>query len=166
MLKYKSRKWIHGIKVCRNAPSINHMLFADDSYLYCRANEEEGMKISDLLQIYDAASGQKVNLQKSSIFFSSNVIESNRVDLCNSLNMVPANEGSTYLGLPNMLGRNKSATLGFLKDKVRQKVQSWDGKWISQVGKEVLVKTVVQALPTYAMSVFLIPMNIIKIWSG
>lgn len=66
------------------------------------------------------------------------------------------------MGLPNILGRNKSTALGFLKDKVRQRVQSWDGRWISQAGREVLVKSVVQALPTYAMSVFLIPMNIIK----
>lgn len=28
----------------------------------------------------------------------------------------------SYLGLPNIVGRNKSRTLGFLKDKVRQRV--------------------------------------------
>lgn len=57
LLKYESRLWIHGIKVCRKAPSINHMLFSDDIYLYCRANEEEGLKITELLRTYEAASG-------------------------------------------------------------------------------------------------------------
>lgn len=42
---FEMKKWIHGIKICRNAPSITHMLFADDSYLYFRANEEEVLKI-------------------------------------------------------------------------------------------------------------------------
>lgn len=38
--KYETSKWIHGIKVCRQALIIPHMLFADDSYLYCKANIE------------------------------------------------------------------------------------------------------------------------------
>lgn len=54
--------------------------------------------------------------------------------------MSEANEHSTYLGLPNLLGRNKSALLGFLKDKVNMKIRSWEGKLISRAGKEILVK--------------------------
>lgn len=61
-----------------------------------------------------------------------------------------------------MMGRSKSTTLNFLKDKVRNQVQNWDGRWISQAGREILVKSVVQSLPTYTMSVFLLPMHIIK----
>lgn len=32
--KYEDRGWIHGIKICRKAPAISHMLFVDDSYVY------------------------------------------------------------------------------------------------------------------------------------
>lgn len=103
-----------------------------------------------------------MNLQKSSVFFSSNVNESVRTQLCQSLNIMEATTNTTYLGLPNMMGRSKSSTLSFLKDKVRKKIQTWDGRWISQAGREVLVKAVIQYLPTYAMSVFLLPMDIIK----
>lgn len=70
--------------------------------------------------------------------------------------------GCGYLGLINMMGRSKSSTLGFLKDKVKRRVQSWDGRLISQGGKEVLVKSVTQSLPTYAMSVFPLPLEITK----
>lgn len=76
--------------------------------------------------------------------------------------MREAGDNSTYLGLPNMLGRNKASLLVFLKDKVNKRVQSWDGCRISQAGKEVLVKSVAQTLHSYAMSVFLLPMEIIK----
>lgn len=63
--KYEDQKWIQGIKVCRHAPRISHMLFADDSYLYCKANEEDAMRVLNLLQTFDKASGQKVYLLKS-----------------------------------------------------------------------------------------------------
>lgn len=76
--------------------------------------------------------------------------------------MVEADHNSTYLGLPNVIGRNKAAILGYLKDKVNMKISSWDQKFISRSGKEILVKTVVQALPSYAMSVFLIPLEVTR----
>lgn len=60
--KYERRNWIHRIKVCRQAPSISHMIYADDSYIYCRANKHEAEKIVELLQKFESASGQTVNL--------------------------------------------------------------------------------------------------------
>lgn len=59
--------------MCRCAPSISHLLFADDSYLYCRAEEEQGEYICRLLQVFESASGQKVNLDKSVVYFSCNI---------------------------------------------------------------------------------------------
>lgn len=91
----------------RKALIVSHMLFADDSYLYCKAHVEEAWKIMELLEIYERESGQKVNLGKSSIFFNTNVIPHNRSMICQGLHMVEADEHSTYLGLPNLLGRNK-----------------------------------------------------------
>uniref|UniRef100_A0A803Q5X6 Reverse transcriptase domain-containing protein n=1 Tax=Cannabis sativa TaxID=3483 RepID=A0A803Q5X6_CANSA len=68
-------------------------------------------------------------------------------------------EGSLYLGLSNIIGRNKNVVLGFLKNKVIARINSWDGKFLSRVGKEILLKTVIQSLPTYDMSVFLLPIR-------
>lgn len=48
--------------------------------------------------------------------------------------------------------------LVFLKTKLLQKISSWEGCWLSKAGKETLLKSVAQALPSYAMSVFLIPL--------
>lgn len=86
----------------------------------------------------------------------------NRRNICQVLNMVEADERSKYLGLPCILGRNKSALLGYLKDKVTKKINSWDGRWISKGGKEILIKSVAQTLPSFAMSVFLLPAEITK----
>ncbi|XP_074373929.1 uncharacterized protein LOC141714300 [Apium graveolens] len=56
---YERKHWLHGIKVCRRALVISHMLFADDVYFYCKADVQEAFKVLQLLEIYEAASGQQ-----------------------------------------------------------------------------------------------------------
>lgn len=82
--------------------------------------------------------------------------------MCNLFQMLEADDRCTYLGLPNIIGRNKTTLLGFLKERVKSQIKIWEGKCISRPGKEILVKTVAQTLPSYAMSVFLIPFEITR----
>ncbi|XP_060965763.1 uncharacterized protein LOC133034618 [Cannabis sativa] len=158
--KYERQGWIHGCKVANGAPRVSHMLFADDSYLYCQASEVEAHRVRKLLTKFERASGQEVNLSKSSIFFSTNTTTTVRNVISQRLQMSIATEDSFYLGLPSTMSRKKTVVLGYLKDKVRKRLQQWEGKFLSRAGKEVLVKTVAQALPSYAMSVFLLPKEI------
>lgn len=64
---------IKGIKVARGAPSVSHLFFTDDSYIYCHASKEEATQVMEILSIFEQASGQKINTSKSSVFFSRNV---------------------------------------------------------------------------------------------
>ena len=48
---------LHGISICWRAPTISHLLFADNSLLFCQANQEEVRCISDTLLLYAASSG-------------------------------------------------------------------------------------------------------------
>jgi hypothetical protein len=61
---------IHGIKICRGAPMMTHLLFADDCFLFCRANIAEASHLMSVLDTYSAASGHELNLSKSEVFFS------------------------------------------------------------------------------------------------
>ena len=112
--------------------------------------------------MFEEASGQQVNLSKSSVIFSSNVDRESRETVCNVLHMQEAGDDVTYIGLPNMIGMNKLKVLGFLKDRMNNKVQSWKESWISQAGKAILIKNVAQAVPNYAMSTFLLPLEITR----
>ena len=55
------------------------------------------------------------------------------------------------------MGRNKKASLLYIKERVEAKLQGWKEQLLSQVGREVLLKAVIQAIPTFAMSCFKLP---------
>lgn len=56
MSHYENKNWIHGVKVCCQAPIISHMLFVDDIYLFCKANVEEAMKVMEMLGVFEKSS--------------------------------------------------------------------------------------------------------------
>ena len=62
-----------------------------------------------------------------------------------------------YLGLPSLVGRSKNNTFAHLKQRIANKVSGWKEKLLTHVGKEVLIKSVAQAVPSYTMSCFLLP---------
>jgi len=66
------------------------------------------------------------------------------------------------LGLPALIGKSKNQAFQSIKERVGQKLTNWKVKFLSQAGKEVLLKAVVQAVPTYSMSVFLLPTTLCK----
>lgn len=62
-----------------------------------------------------------------------------------------------YLGLPTVTGRDKNKILRRVEERLKKCVDGWPSKFLSLAGKEVLIKAVLQAVPTYAMSVFKFP---------
>jgi len=53
-----------------------------------------------------------------------------------------------YLGLPSMIGRDRNATFAYIKDRVLEKVNSWSDKFLSKAGHEVMIKSILQAIPS------------------
>ena len=140
----RSRQSSHlqGLKVAPTAPAVNHLLFADDSLLFVKASEEGAMEVNDLLDKYCNASGQQVNLDKSSIFFSKGCPDSRRQAVKNILNVPNETLNEKYLGMPSDVGRSKNGAFKYLKDRVWKKVQGWLEQLLASGGKEVLIKVV------------------------
>ena len=83
---------------------VSHLFFADDSLLFCKASEHDCRKLIDILQLYEAASGQKVNAEKSSIIFSHNTPEESRRMVLDILGPMQDTRHGKYLGLPSIIG--------------------------------------------------------------
>jgi hypothetical protein len=69
----------------------------------------------------------------------------------------PTTRYEKYLGLPALIGRSRSNSFAAVKGKIWDRMNGWKEKFLSQAGKEILLKAVVQAIPIYTMSVFLLP---------
>lgn len=151
---------IHGIEICRGAPGVASLLFADDSFFFFRATAAECATIKDIFDKYEVASGQAINYEKSGVFFSRNTTSSDQALLSNILEVHnPLNLGR-YLSLPSMIGRSKKAFFKHLRDKLWKKTNVLRAKFLSKGGREVLIKSVAQALPMYCMNVLLIPQSV------
>ncbi|XP_058767475.1 uncharacterized protein LOC131641187 [Vicia villosa] len=153
---------IHGIQICRGAPSVLHLLFADDYFLFCRANVDEVYHLMEVLDIYAKASSQEINLTKSEVFFSRNLSLPAQEDLANIMGVRHVLGTCKYLGFPSMIGRSKKSTFAFIKDRIWQRINSWKGRSLSKAGKEVMIKSVLQAIPAYVMSIFILPEAVIN----
>ena len=155
-------KQIHGAKASRSGPEISHLFFADDSLLFTRASPQECTIIVDILNTYEAASGQKINYEKSEVSFSKGVCVTRREELTRILQMRQVEKHEKYLGIPSISGRSKRAIFDSLLDRIWKKLQGWKEKLLSRAGKEILLKSVIQAIPTYLMGVYKIPAGIIQ----
>ncbi|KAG7963456.1 hypothetical protein I3843_09G118400 [Carya illinoinensis] len=151
---------IEGFQVCRGAPKLNHLLFADDSILFCRANMQSCLVLQHRLDIYEKAFGQKVNREKTSMVFSHNVPSGPRREIMQCWGVNHFQQYEKYLGLPPMVGRGKYQAFSVLKHQVWSKLQGWKEKLLSQGGKEVLLKAVALSIPIYTMSYFKLPKSL------
>ncbi|BFG30782.1 hypothetical protein CerSpe_170560 [Prunus speciosa] len=139
------RGFVQGIRFSRDGPTLSHLFFADDSILFLKATERNCNAVASILNSYCHASGQVVNFEKSSVYFSPNTPQ-----------QLTDNPGK-YLGLPTLWGRSKCEAMNFVKERIMSKVEGWKQKLLTQAGREILIKAVAQTIPTYPMSVFLFP---------
>lgn len=94
---------------------------------------------------------------KSSVYFGKGCPEAVREEVKGTLNVQNETLCEKYFGLPSEVGRSKNGTFAYIKDRVWKRVQGYMEKLLSGSGKEILIKSVIQALPIYSMSVFKLP---------
>lgn len=136
------------------------MLFADDSLIFTRATVEDCTNLKRLFECYEKASRQIFNMEKSSMFLSSNTKSEQAAAIKDIFQLYVVSKHEKYLGLPSMIGRRTKSFFNEIKLRVLSKISSWQHRFFSSGGKEILIKAVAQSVPTYAMSIFKIPLGV------
>ena len=111
--------------LARRAPVRPIFFFTDDSVIFCRASLVECRKIQDLLECYEKAAGQQLNRSKTSLFFSKSMPPLITDQIKDALGVQKIKQFEKYLGLPSLVGRNKKASLLYIKERVEAKLQGW-----------------------------------------
>ena len=158
----KSGGEIRGVSLCPTGLKISHLLFADDRLVFCKATVSECVKIQCVLYLYEQASGQSINRGKTNIFFSSNTQPRTQDAITNFLGIPATQSYKYYLGLPCLVGHAKKKSFNLIKERIWKKLKGWKEKLLSQVGREILIKAVIQAIPPYTMPYFKLPKGLIN----
>jgi hypothetical protein len=145
---------VKGVKFGLDGPHITHLLFVDDSIIFPEASVESLTTLKRVLTDYEAALGQKVNLQKSSVFFGEGCHQAKKAKLKQVIGVTEEALSERYLGLPTVVGRSKDGYFQYITERSHSKTGGWKGHGLSNKGKEILVKSVLQATSTYPMSCF------------
>ncbi|XP_041025387.1 uncharacterized protein LOC121265784 [Juglans microcarpa x Juglans regia] len=122
----------------------------------------EYSRLFRLLESYELASSQRLNLDKSSIFFISNTKQVVKDIILTTVGIQASKSYESYLGLPSYVGKKKSKAFNSILNKIRSRIRNWKVKLLSQAGNEILLKAVIQAIPNYNMRIFKIPKAILK----
>lgn len=107
---------LHGIRVAPTAPIISNLCFADDTVLFCQALVAEVEEVVRILEKYAQASGQLINLEKSSMVFSPGTPSELRLAIQGVLGIHIVDKFEKYLGMPAVVGHSKKEVFSFLKD--------------------------------------------------
>ena len=101
-----------------------------------------------MLEDYEGDSGQKLNKEKTSLFFSKNTNREVQKQIKEKFGAQIAQHHEKYLGLPPLVGKSKRKAFNCIKDLVGRKIAGWKGRLLSHAGKEILIKAIAQATPT------------------
>ena len=134
---------------------ISHLLFADDTILFCDATREQLLYIRMVMIFFEAITDLKVNIGKSEIV---------PLGLVGSLNTMASVLGCnvgrlpmTYLGMPLVAHFKDPLIWNPIIEKIETKLFGWKRLYLLKGGRLTLLKSTLSSLYTYFLSLFSIP---------
>ena len=153
---------IQGVRASKNAPKINHLLFADDLILFIKVNKSTYQAIQDIFNQFEEMSGLTINREKSEIWFGPNTPKQPRKEYVDQLGLRMVRKFGKYLGTYVDEPTRRMDIGKELIDKVSKKLQGWKSRLLSQARRLTLCNSVLQNLSTYQMATSKIPKTHLK----
>lgn len=112
-----------------------------------------------MLQLYERASHQLINFQKSKVFFI-HTPERIQARIANMLNCSIGKLPSVYIGMPLFIGCSRKEYWDRIIQRIDTKLAGWKATMLSNAGKLLLVKTILQSMAIYCALIFKVPVAI------
>ncbi|CAL1381633.1 unnamed protein product [Linum trigynum] len=154
------RKAWKSITLSKDGPPLTHLFFADDLVLFAEADQKQGEEILACLDRFCGASGERVNKDKSCVFFSKNTKDQVKTRISDTLGIQQTNNLGRYLGVPVIHGRVTKDTYKYILEKIDKRLSGWKARSLSLAGRVTLAVSVLNALPNYVMQTAVLPISV------
>ncbi|CAJ2627891.1 unnamed protein product [Trifolium pratense] len=144
----------------RYGPQISHLLFVGDLLLFAEASIDQAHCVMHCLDLFCQAFGQKINTQKTQIFFSKNVDEKLRDDILQHTGFSQVNSLGKYLGAHLSSGRTNRCHFNHIIQKIQTRLTGWKQQCLCLAGRVSLSNSVLNTIPYYHMQYASIPKSI------
>ena len=149
-------KVIHPINF-RDRVHLSHLFFTDDIFLFTKAKPRN---LRNILQTFCDSSGQLISVPKSKLWFSHSTPRHVKEQVAGIFGIPTVDHIGTYLGTPIFTTRRTAQSYQYLVDKIRLRIEGWQTKYLSMVGRATFIKASVASIPLYAIQTTLLPQKI------
>ncbi|KAJ3701655.1 hypothetical protein LUZ61_005360 [Rhynchospora tenuis] len=148
--------------ICNKFPEPFFLLqYADDTLLFSTAKGTAVSTLHHILSAFSHCSGIELNFNKSLLVpfnLSQPQVESIQAGLNVTISTLPFK----YLGLPLTLRKPDRQAFQLLIDKIQVRLAGWKSRLLSRAGRIVLANSVLSTIPVFFMSVFQLPIWVVK----
>ena len=127
--------------------NVSHLLFADDTIIFCEARKEHLTHLGWILAWFEAASSLRINLAKSELITVGEVedIEDMAVELGCRVGDFPVK----YLGLPLRAHHKALSMWDGVEERMRRRLFLWKRHYLSKGGRITLIKNTLASILIY-----------------
>lgn len=119
---------LQGVPNGRSGLPISHLLFADDSIFFARSDHRSVDALKETLSVYCQGSGQKINMDKSSIFFGLHCGDQVKQDVMSRMGVINEALQETYLGMPTGIGRSPTDSFQSIVGRAWKHMNGWSDR--------------------------------------
>ncbi|VFQ82120.1 unnamed protein product [Cuscuta campestris] len=142
------------------APS--HLLYADDIFIFTRADCRNLLRLKAALSSFGMAFGQAINFNKSQVIVHDKMRQEHRAKIKSILGIRCTPREFTYLGSTVVRGKLRKAHCQALIQKFERRIAAWYSRKLNQMGRLILIKHVLSSIPLHILAVQELPKSVIK----